>query len=155
MKACILVIFELKDHKMKRILLTLTAFIATFSMAAQSQDVDYQFLELVFGAEEYQQIASNNAKLDWYVFMDKQGYFIQDVAPKDISDFPDALLIAPIHEGIPALTQEILESDDFHSMHYHFSRLNDDNLYYRIGNTSKMMIVYSSSSLKAKYSESH
>lgn len=140
---------------MKRIILALTLSVSSFILTAQSQDADYQFLELVFSAEEYQQIALNSAKLDWYVFMDQQGYFIQDVAPKDISNFPDALLITPIHEGIPALTQEILESNEFHSMHYHFSRLNDDNLYYRIGNTSKMMIIYSSNSLRAKYSETH
>jgi hypothetical protein len=155
MLACTLVIFEPKDHRMKRFILALTASIATFSMSAQSQDVEYQFLEVVYGADEYNQIVSNAAKVDWYVFIDKQGYFIQDVAPKDISNLPDALLVTPVNQDIPALTEEMLQSEGFHSMYYRFSRKNDENVYYRIGNTSKMMIIYSSNSLKTKYSESH
>ncbi|MBI1268454.1 MAG: hypothetical protein GC193_13590 [Cryomorphaceae bacterium] len=140
---------------MKRFILALTAFIASFSISAQTQDADYQFLEVVFGTEEFAQISVNTAKLDWYVFLDSQGYFIQDVAPKDISEMPDALLVPPVKQDIPALTEEIIQSESFHSMYYHFSRLNDENLYYRIGDSSKMMIIYSSNSLKKKYSESH
>jgi len=140
---------------MKRFILALTASIATFSISAQSQGADYQFLEVVYGADEYNQIVSNAAKVDWYVFIDKQGYFIQDVAPKDISDLPDALIVAPVNQDVPALTEDVLVSESFHSLHYRFARKNDENVYYRIGNTSKMIIIYSSNSLKSKYSESH
>jgi hypothetical protein len=137
---------------MKRAL-TIPLFVCSFVFSAQSQDDNAQFLQFVFDTETVEQLTQSPEKVAWYVFLDQQGYSVQDVAPKDISTLPDALLVAGVKEGAPVLTAASIESDDFHPLMYQFTRKQAENTYYRIGDTGKMLIIYPMNSIKSKYLE--
>ncbi|MGB1031428.1 MAG: hypothetical protein ACPGWM_02380, partial [Flavobacteriales bacterium] len=70
------------------------------------------------------------------------GFRVEDVAPKDISELPDALTITAKKDAVPALTEELLDGE-FHFMLYNFPVKNDETLYYRIGDTGKILVIYS------------
>ena len=123
---------------MKKTLLLL--IIAATSMATTAQNSSSDWLGQLFSPEVVSSL--DQSKVDYYLAADQLGYRIEDVAPKDISDLEDALSISPKNENVPELTEAILEGE-FHFMLYKFPVKNDDSLYYRIGDTGKILIIFS------------
>lgn len=123
---------------MKKTLLFFT-LIGTF-LGASAQEASSEWLEQLFTPEVISSL--DQSKLDYYLAADQLGYRVEDVAPKDISELPDALAISAKNELTPALSEELLEGD-FHYMLYNFAVKNDESLYYKIGDTGKSLVIYS------------
>lgn len=123
---------------MKKTLLLLTLVASCVAASAQNSSSDW--LNQLFSPEVVSSL--DQSKVDYYLAADQLGYRIEDVAPKDISDLEDALSVSPKNENVPALTEAILEGE-FHFMLYNFPVKNDDSLYFRIGDTGKILVIYS------------
>ena len=123
---------------MKKALLIFT--ILASCMVTSAQDSSPEWMNQVFSADDLSSMGQS--KVDFYQLIDQFGYLVDDVSPKDISDLPDALNVTAKNADTPQLTKEILEGE-FHFMLYNFSPKNNETLYYRIGDTGKILVIYS------------
>ena len=119
-------------------------FITTFSLLAfislgQDQERPEWLIQL-FGEDVLAEMP--NSKVSYYIAADELGYFISEGNGKDLSVHPDAFSIDPKKEGIEPLTEDSF-SEDFHYQLYHFSQKNDENTYYRIGDSDLLLTIYS------------
>ena len=122
---------------------------ASFLSNAQSAVIP-EWMQLKFG----EQSANFDAqKLAFYEFVDAEGVSVADVAPKDISELPDALAVTPLFDGVPPLTSDRLIEEDFHPELYAFDRANNEPVYYRVGETSYIVKVESMTDLKSKFQQ--
>lgn len=141
----------LKKLYMRIFILLVVSFIST-AYFAQSESTNTDWLEIKFGTEEANQIiASGGMKLELYLFIDEHGHSIDNVAPKDISELPDALGVAGVKSEVPALTFELLSSDDFHAELYQFNRSSSEPVYYRIGDTGYLLKLESYKVLQERF----
>lgn len=141
----------LKKLHMRSTLFTAAFLLTALSTVAQNSD-STDWLTVKFGAEEAAQIVSaGGQKLALYVFIDAQGHSIDNVAPKDISDLPDALGVQGIKSEVPELTFELLMSSDFHSELYAFNRRNDQPVYYKIGDSGYLLKLEAYKTLQERF----
>lgn len=109
-------------------------------------------LENRFGEDAIASIQGTE-KLAILEFQNENGYAVQDLSgKKDVSQFPDALEIEPIHESTPDLTESMLD-EGFQLFAYDFPTSGKTNNYYRVGNTGKLLVVYSIEAVKKLYSK--
>lgn len=87
--------------------------------------------------------AMDQSKIDYYLLVDVQGAVVEDVSPKNIESLSDALEVTAKVEGAPQLSEELLESDNFHFQLYNFKQDLKEHAYYRIGNSGKMLTIRS------------
>ncbi len=119
-------------------------FFALIGVGFSQSNEDTEWLSLKFSAEEASALISQGGeKLDMYLFLAKEGHSVQDVTPKDISEYPDALTVLPIHESVPVLTPELLMSDQFNSELYQFGRQIGQAVYYRVGESNILLQIHS------------
>lgn len=105
-----------------------------------------------FGAETISEIQGTE-KLAFLEFQNLRGYAVQDLSGiKDVSQYPDALEISPLLEETPLLTENILV-EGIEMFAYGFPISGKQNQYYRIGNSGKLLTIYSTESVKKMYSE--
>jgi len=123
-----------------RILLILFCVVISGSMQAQNAE---QVLVQIFGEEKISSLSANNPELiDYLKFKNIKAAYTQDMnGLKDITEFPDALLVQPVNANFPVLTAEIL-MEEFPVLAYEFPISNDMHGYYRIGTTGVLLIVY-------------
>lgn len=120
---------------------------SAFALNAQAQNT----LVNRFGKEAISSIQGSE-KLAILQFQNQSGYYIQDLSGvKDVSEYPDALEIAPVDENTPALTEALL-NNELELFAYAFPLAGKTNLYYRVGDTGKLMVIYSLDSVKHLYS---
>lgn len=131
---------------------TIPFVVALFiSFAGFAQDAAPEWFVLRFGEETANAIAQDAPeKLAMYVFMDANGHSIQDVSPKDISAYPDALAASPRVQEAPALSLELMLSDGFHPELYNFQRKANETVWYRIGDSNYLMTVHSNAWIQEK-----
>ena len=111
-------------------------------LSANSQDVIDQWMKDFLGEEKCDLLASQAPqKLQFYVLMDEEGYSVESIAPKPTDSFPNALEVQGINSEVPALTLDIIQSDDFHILLYDFERQFDKPTYYRIEGTEGMVLI--------------
>lgn len=109
-------------------------------------------LENRFGEDAIASIQGTE-KLAILEFQNENGYAVQDLSgKKDVSQFPDALEIEPIHESTPDLTESMLD-EGFQLFAYDFPTSGKINTYYRVGDTGKLLVVYSIEAVKKLYSK--
>lgn len=121
-------------------------FILTaFSVQSQSA------LEIRFGSATIQQ-AQGSEKLQLLEFQNIHGYAVQDLSgEKDISDLPNALDVQPIADAFSPI-ESTIENGSFELFAYEFPLAHDIHSYYRIGNTGKVLVVYSTQTVKDLFS---
>ncbi len=136
-----------------RIYFLFTAFLLTFtSLTAQTESSPTDWLAVKFGPDAASQIISaGGQKLDLYMYMDQHGHVIENVAPKDISDLPDALGVSGVKSEVPELTFDLLMSSEFHPELYSFNRLNDQPVYFRIGDTGYLLKLEAYKTLQERF----
>lgn len=134
---------------MKSLIITTLALASfAFSTSLQAQNT----LENRFGEDAINSIQGSE-KLEILQFQNQHGYYIQDLSGvKDVSEYPDALEIAPVNENTPALTEASF-NNELELFAYAFPLAGKTNLYYRVGNTGKLMIIYSLDIVKKKFTD--
>ncbi len=115
-------------------------FLGGFSIASLAQDANWN-LESVLGTEKYQSIPQEN--LEFMNFVNAHGFYTQDMNEfnKDISEYPNALEIAPRSQDFATLTAESIASG-FPLYAYDFPIRDKHYGYYRIGDTGVLFIIY-------------
>ena len=135
---------------MKTLLLALALTSGCAAFAQSENDWLYQ----KFSQEEAEAIVSaGGQKLAYYQFINANGCVVSDVAPKDISAFPNALEVAGVKPNVPALTEETLLSGDFDCELYQWNRSESDVRYFRIANSSYLLMVQPNGLLRSKFTE--
>lgn len=130
---------------------TLLTFIAVCLVQLTIAQDAPEWMVMRFGQDSAQELASDHPeKMAFYVALD-QGYNVEDVAPKEVSTYPNALDVASKVQNAPALTIELILSDDFHPELYAFDRQKKENTWYRLGDTSYLVTLYSYDYVKAKF----
>lgn len=100
-----------------------------------------------FGEEAIASIQGTE-KLAILEFQNIHGYEVQDLSGiKDISEYPDALEVTPTQESTPMLNESVV-NQGFELFAYDFPNASGANLYYRVGNTGKLMVIYKLSTVK-------
>lgn len=128
---------------MKKLFL-MVFFTALIGVGFSQSNEDVEWLSLKFSAEEASAIINQGGeKLEMYLFLAKEGHSVQDVTPKDISEYTDALTVLPIHASLPPLTPELLMSDEFNSELYQFGRQVGHPVYFRIGESNILLQIHS------------
>ena len=106
-----------------------------------------------FGSEAINSIQGTE-KLAILEFQNLHGYAVQDLnGLKDISEYPDALEIQAVNGNGPSLSEAILTSGNFELFGYSFPVSGTKNNYYRIGDTGKLLIIYSTNIVKELYNQ--
>lgn len=127
-------------------------FIFHTTLNAQNHSSSTNWLKLKFGeAEAMTMIEAGGEKLELYLFIAENGLQVHDVAPKDISEYPDALLLSPVHPDVAPLTEADLLQGNFNAELYTFERADSTPTYYRIGDTSHLVIIESYQHLRTKF----
>lgn len=136
-----------------RIYILIAAFLLSYSgLTAQADSPATDWLTVKFGAESASQIISaGGQKLNLYLYIDQHGHVIDNVAPKDISDLPDALAVEGVKSEVPELSFDLLSSSEFHAELYNFNRLNDQPVYYRIGDTGYLLKLEAYKTLQERF----
>jgi len=135
-------------HLLKKSLLALI-FGFSFCTMLQAQDA----LIDKFGSEAINSIQGTE-KLAILEFQNLHGYAVQDLnGLKDISEYPDALEIQAVNGNGPSLSEAILTSGNFELFGYSFPVSGTKNNYYRIGDTGKLLIIYSTNIVKELYNQ--
>lgn len=95
-------------------------------------------------------------KLAMLEFQNKNGYVVQDLSGiKDVSEYPDALEVAPVSEQTPALSEAIIDKG-FEMFAYDFPTSGNANSYFRVGDSGKLLVIYHTNAVKrlfVKHSE--
>lgn len=124
---------------MKKALLLTTLSLLTLISFGQDQERP-EWLTQLFGESVLAEMS--NEKVSYYVAADELGFSISEGNGKDLSMYPNALEIAPKRDGVASLTEASF-GDDFHYQLYQFSQKNDENTYYRIGDSDLLLTIYS------------
>lgn len=133
---------------MAKTLLTVLAFVIVQSSFAQ--DVP-EWMVMRFGQESANALhEQDQAKFNYYVALD-QGFHLEDVSPKDVSEYEDALLVESKVAGAPALSLELIMSEDFHPELYKFNRQKEGSNWYRVGDSNYLITIYSFAYVKEKF----
>lgn len=135
---------------MKIFVFAFALFTGTALFAQSSTEWLYQR----FSQEEADAIInSGGQKLAYYQFINANGCVVSDVAPKDISNFPNATEVSGVKMNVPVLTEQMIVSGDFDCELYQWNRSETDVQYYRVGNTSYLMMVQPNGLLRTKFTE--
>lgn len=133
---------------MLKIFSSLAVLLFCLAISAQAQSV----LEARFGSVAMQE-AQGSEKLELLEFQNIHGYTIQDLSgEKDITEFPNALDIQPIVDGFPVI-ESTIENGSIELFAYAFPIEHGSNLYYRLGNTGKVLVIYSTQTVKDLFSQ--
>ena len=136
---------------MRKILLLV---VATISYTAISAQEDHAWLADLFGQEAYQSVLEQALeKLAYYTYADEHGYIVQSAEGKDLSMYPNALEVQPKQPSIPAITVELIQSDDFHPTLYQFKTTMNDTHWYRVGETDYLITVLPLTTVQNKFNE--
>jgi hypothetical protein len=127
---------------------------ALFSGTALFAQSSTEWLYQRFSQEEANAIINaGGQKLAYYQFMNANGCVVSDVAPKDISTHPNALEVAGVKPNVPALTEQALLNGDFDCELYQWNRSESDVRYFRIANSSYLLMVQPNGLLRSKFTE--
>ena len=133
--------------KMKtKIILFAAAAIFSLNSIAQSS---VEELKLILGDAKVAQLeAENQDYLSLLQFRNERGYYISNTGGKSIDpSYLDALDVLPINDNFPALTFESLQAG-IPMLAYRFEIPSAGIRYYRIGDTDKLVGVYSDTKLR-------
>ncbi len=135
---------------MKTFVLAVSLVVASSAYAQTNTDWLYQR----FSQEEAEAIINaGGQKLAYYQFMNANGCFVSDVAPKDISAHPNALEVAGVKPNVPELTEQALIAGEFDCELYQWNRSETDVRYFRIANSSYLLMVQPNGLLRSKFTE--
>lgn len=130
----------------------LTLIIIALSLLSGTSIFSQNILEARFGASVIQEIQGTE-KLAILEFQNRHGYAVQDLAGvKDISEYPNALEVEPLLENIESLDTS-MENDSFDLFGYSFPVEHDTQSYYRIGDTGRLLVIYSTATVKSLYNQ--
>ncbi|TVR40910.1 MAG: hypothetical protein EA392_02860 [Cryomorphaceae bacterium] len=116
------------------------------TLSSSAQDV----LQDRFGADAIASVQGSE-KLDFLAYQNEHGYVVQDLqGMKDVSEFPDALEVQPINSNYPPLTESILDAG-IDLFAYEFQVRQDDHQYFKIGNSGKVLVIYSNASVMEQF----
>ncbi len=128
-----------RTNTMKKSFLAVLFVVISGSIFAQDNPTD-DWLKTLLGENVLSELP--NEKVAYYEAADQMAYRIEDVAPKDISDLPNAFEVAAKFEGVLSV-EEAIENNRFHYMLYDFPVKNDEFIYYRLGDSNLMLVIYS------------
>lgn len=122
------------------------ALIAGLNLQAQTS---VEELSQIIGQEKVAQLASENPDyMSFLQFRNDRGYYVSNTDGKTFStELPDALQVLPINDAFPALTEEVIDSG-FSMLAYRFEIPSGGIKYYKIGNTGKVLGIYSDAKLQ-------
>lgn len=127
-------------------------FLISNGLSAQTSDSSTDWLKVKFGETEAEAIIqAGGEKLELYLFIAENGAQVHNVAPKDVSEYPDALDISPVNSDVLPLTEEALLEGNFNSELYNFERANNAPTYYRVGDSGYLVIIESYEQLRTKF----
>lgn len=127
---------------MKR--LSLIAFGLCLGILSQAQQqASDENLSLIYGAEKIVSLQSDNTEqLEFLRFENESGYYIAEMpGDKQISSYPDALDFIAVDDAFAMLSVELLESGVLLGA-YGFEVSDKAYGYYRVGDSSTLMVVY-------------
>lgn len=109
-------------------------------------------LEAKYGASAIEEIQGTE-KLAILEFQNRHGYAVEDMSGvKDITEFPDALEIQPVIDQLEGLDSSI-DNNSFDLFGYAFPIEHNSHQYYRIGDTGRLLIIYSTATVKSLFNE--
>ena len=109
--------------------------------AQSSDDVSALSTFLPEGKLSYLQ-TNNPTLIAEMAYINKHGYYLSDMEGlKDIGNLPDALLVPQMYNSAPALTEQLLLSDNFNLLAYQFHFPQEEYVYYRVGNSDKVLVI--------------
>jgi hypothetical protein len=126
------------NNMMKSIFIALSILIAGSAFSQDNPTDDW--MKTLLGESVLSSLPSE--KIAYYEAADQIAYRIEDVAPKDISNLPNAFDVEAKFEGVLSV-EEAIASNRFHYMLYNFSVKNDEFVYYRLGDSNLMLVIYS------------
>ncbi len=120
--------------------------LAGISLQAQTT---VEELSHIIGQEKVTQLITENPDyMGFLQFRNDRGYYVSETDAKTFStELPDALSVLPIRDEFPALSVEMIESG-FSMLAYRFEIPSGGIKYYRIGNTTRLVGIYSDSTLR-------
>lgn len=125
---------------MKRVLLCAIAVFTAFSVTSQTNQNDV--VKAYLGDEKFELLEQQAPeKLQFYVFLNDEGYSVENIAPKPTVAYTDALEIEGINNEVAPITAEMLISGEFNGLLYKFERKYDETVYYRIGGAEGMVLI--------------
>jgi hypothetical protein len=80
---------------------------------------------------------------DYLCFVATQGYFINDMGAKDLSQYPDISTLKPLNASIPAISAANFDEASFNLLKYQFELQEGTPLIYRIGDSGKTLFIHS------------
>lgn len=127
-------------------------FLFLIALGAHAQDTDW--MKLVFGEAAYAQMEANAPqKIAFYAYLDANGHNTEDVSPKPVEGYPDALEVEALSEDAPELTLDLIMSDNFHPQLYDFDRKMEKTTWYRVGESSILITFFPMRSIKHKFDQ--
>ena len=127
----------------------LGVLIGTLAIAQSSSDAHW--LVMKYGEDGEAILAAGGEKLSMYEFLNSEAWSIGDAGPKDLSEYPDALLVNPVIENAPVLSVDSFLAGQVNLEWYGFERHGELATYYRLGNTQYLLIVQSFAEARAKF----
>jgi hypothetical protein len=124
-------------------LLTVVLVFGVCAMSFAQQEASDDNLVLIYGAEKISTLqADNPSQLDFLKYENESGYYLAEMpGEKQIAEYPDALEHLAIHESFAAINHELLEEGILLGA-YGFEVTEKAYGYYRVGNSSTLMVVY-------------
>lgn len=130
----------------------LTLIAIVLCLLSSTSTYGQNILEDRFGASTIQEIHGTE-KLAILEFQNRHGYAVQNMAGiKDISQYPNAIEVEPINDDIAALDASI-NNDSFDLFGYSFPIEHNTHTYYRIGDTGRLLVIYSTATVKSLFNE--
>lgn len=137
---------------MRKLFATTIVSVAFFGNVLAQDQADHGWLEQLFPDGQCQVLMEEAPeKVSFYVFADEHGYAVEVVEGKDLSSYPDALEVAPVHADIPVLTEELVLSSGFHPSLYRFQTRMHETRWYRVGDSQLLITVFPLAVVQQKY----
>ncbi len=116
--------------------------VACYPLFSQTSE-DLAALQEIIGNEHYQEIQSKGQeRLALMAYMNRHGYYVSDVQGlKDISGHPDALEVQKKYSNAEDLNDGIFTNGELDLMAYSFRFHETDFTYYRIGNSTMLLVI--------------
>ncbi|MGM0624596.1 MAG: hypothetical protein ACQES0_01810 [Bacteroidota bacterium] len=139
---------------MKRILIMLLTMGLLSNLYAQNTVVPDERLSSRFSEERIQSWISNSPSLiELKNFEVENGYRIESLPEEKLADLPSLRVLDTNTKQAGEVVSNINEQE-FNLYMYYFDRKFDSDVYYRIGNTNKVLIIPSSQKFTEMYNES-
>lgn len=140
---------------MKQFLLSICLLIGANSMAQESSNIDTRLL-LRYDAQYLEQIAEQQSQIiDQLNFYLDHSYFVyseENIPEEKLQDFPD--IFDYVIEGLSAeVLKDQLSEETFNAFCFDAPRSEKMNKAYRLGDTNKLIVFYSTQEFMEMYNE--